>query len=144
MGRSRGSMKVQAIATERALASAMVDVAAGLGYVVGAGLPRDPRNHRGLERLVAIGHNAPPTRREQPVNRFIPKMFTVSSGAKVVKNNAFQSSTRFPRFHSFLDRTVAARRPEKPTEGATEIIPGDRGMAGGSWCRSPLQIAQAI
>ena len=109
MGRSRGSMKVQAIATERALASAMVDVAAGLGYVV-AGLPRDPRNHRGLERLVAIGHNAPPTRREQPVNRFIPKMFTVSSGAKVVKNNAFQSSTRFPRFHLFLDRTVAARR----------------------------------
>ena len=121
----------------------MVDVAA-LGYPVGAGSPRGPRNHRGLERLVAIGHNAPPTRREQPVNMFTPKMFTDSDGAKVVKNNAFQSSLLAPRFRLFLDRTVAARRPEKPAESTTEIIPGDRGMAGGSWCRPPLQIAQAI
>jgi hypothetical protein len=32
-----------------------------------------------------------------------------------------------------------ARRPEKPAESATGIIPGDRGKEGGSWCRPPLQ-----
>jgi hypothetical protein len=75
---------------------------------------------------------------------FARKIFTDSGGAEVVKNNAFQIYERFPRFQSFLDRTVAARRPEKPAESTTEIIPGDRGTAGGSWCRPPLQIAQAI
>ena len=39
---------------------------------------------------------------------------------------------------TFLDRTVAARRPEKPAESTTGIIPGDRGKVGGSWCRRPL------
>jgi hypothetical protein len=36
-------------------------------------------------------------------------------------------------------RTVEARRPEKPAESTTGIIPGDRGKDGGSWCRPPLQ-----
>ena len=40
---------------------------------------------------------------------------------------------------SFIDRTVAARRPEKPFESATGIIPGDRGKVGDSWCRPPLR-----
>ena len=40
---------------------------------------------------------------------------------------------------SFLDRTVAARRYEKPAASTTGIIPGDRGMVGGSWCCRPLQ-----
>jgi hypothetical protein len=31
-----------------------------------------------------------------------------------------------------------ARRYENPVETTTEIIPGDRGMEGGSWCRPPL------
>jgi hypothetical protein len=37
--------------------------------------------------------------------------------------------------------TVAARRPENPFESTTEIIPGDRGKDGGSWCRHPLTAA---
>ena len=48
------------------------------------------------------------------------------------------SGIRFAVFHSFLDRTVEAQRPEKPVESTTEIIPGDRGMVSGSWCRFPL------
>ena len=44
----------------------------------------------------------------------------------------------FAVFPSFLDRTVEAQRPEKPVESTTEIIPGDRGTVGGSWCRFPL------
>jgi len=39
---------------------------------------------------------------------------------------------------TFLDRTVAVRRHEKPAESATGIIPGNRGKAGGNWCRPPL------
>jgi hypothetical protein len=83
-------------------------------------------------------------RGEQPVSMFTPKMFTNGRGAEVVKNNTFRFRVRFPRSLSFLERTVAARRPEKPAESTTEIIPGDRGTAGGSWCRPPLQNAQAI
>jgi hypothetical protein len=39
----------------------------------------------------------------------------------------------FPWSTSFLDRTVAARRAEKPLESATGIIPGNRGKVDGSW-----------
>jgi len=35
----------------------------------------------------------------------------------------------------------AARRPEKPFESTTGIIPGDRGKDSGSWCRYPLTAA---
>ncbi len=55
-----------------------------------------------------------------------------------MKNNDFYFRPRPARSSSFLDRTVAARRPEKPFESATGIIPGDRGMVGDSWCRPPL------
>lgn len=41
-------------------------------------------------------------------------------------------------FSTFLDRTVAARWPEKPAESATGIIPGNRGKESGNWCRPPL------
>jgi hypothetical protein len=41
-------------------------------------------------------------------------------------------------FSLFLDRTVAARWPEKPAESATGIIPGNRGKESGNWCRPPL------
>lgn len=41
-------------------------------------------------------------------------------------------------FASFLDRTVEARRHEKPAGSATGIIPGNRGKAGDNWCRLPL------
>src|SRR5476649_78018 len=37
-----------------------------------------------------------------------------------------------------LKEQPKARRAEKPSESAAEIIPGDRGMEGGSWCRLPL------
>jgi hypothetical protein len=39
--------------------------------------------------------------------------------------------------------TVVVRRPEKPAESATGIIPGNRGMDGDSWCRPPLRAAFA-
>ena len=81
---------------------------------------------------------------EQPVSMFAPKLLTVFRCAKVVKNNAFLFPNHFALSSSFLDRTVEAQRPEKPVESTTEIIPGDRGMVSGSWCRFPLQIAQAI
>lgn len=38
----------------------------------------------------------------------------------------------------FLDRTVDARRHEKPAEGETGIIPGNRGKADRNWCGPPL------
>ena len=38
----------------------------------------------------------------------------------------------------FLDRTVEAWRHEKPSASTTGIIPGNRGKAGGNWCRPPL------
>ena len=41
-------------------------------------------------------------------------------------------------FSLFLDRTVAARRHEKPAESAIGIIPGNRGKESGNWCRTPL------
>jgi hypothetical protein len=41
----------------------------------------------------------------------------------------------------FLDRTVEARRHEKPGASATGIIPGNRGKVGGNWCRQPLSDA---
>ena len=41
-------------------------------------------------------------------------------------------------FSLFLDRTVEARRHEKPAGSATGIIPGNRGKEGGNWCRVPL------
>jgi hypothetical protein len=56
-----------------------------------------------------------------------------------VKNKGFVSAHLAARSASFLDRTVAARRPEKPFESATGIIPGDRGKVGDSWCRPPLR-----
>ncbi len=76
------------------------------------------------------------------MNEFIPKIFTAWSGAKLVKNNGFLFIGPRARSHSFLDRTVEAQRPEKPAESTTGIIPGDRGMAGGSWCRPPLSDTQ--
>ena len=45
-------------------------------------------------------------------------------------------------FPPFLDRTAAAQRHEKPVEGTAGIIPGDRGMDRGSWCRHPLRRGQ--
>jgi hypothetical protein len=41
-------------------------------------------------------------------------------------------------FRLFLDRTVEARRHEKPPGSTTGIIPGNRGKGGGNWCRPPL------
>jgi hypothetical protein len=38
----------------------------------------------------------------------------------------------------FLDRTVVVRRAEMSDASATGILPGDRGMVGGNWCRQPL------
>jgi len=69
----------------------------------------------------------------------IPKLFTDFRGASIVKNIGFNFRERPARSTSFLDRTVAARRPEKPFESATGIIPGDRGKVGDSWCRPPLR-----
>lgn len=47
------------------------------------------------------------------MSQITPKLFTASTGEKVVQNKGFI----FPIFHppstTFLDRTVAARRPEK-------------------------------
>ena len=76
------------------------------------------------------------------MNEFTPKIFTDATGVKVVKNKGFLFVRRRARSHSFLDRTVEARRPEKPAESTTGIIPGDRGMAGGNWCRPPLSATQ--
>jgi hypothetical protein len=56
-----------------------------------------------------------------------------------VKNNAFTFVKRAARSTSFLDRTVAARRPVKPDASTTGIIPGNRGKVGDSWCHPPLQ-----
>lgn len=41
-------------------------------------------------------------------------------------------------FSLFLDRTVAARRHEKPAGSAIGIIPGNWGKEHGNWCRAPL------
>lgn len=38
----------------------------------------------------------------------------------------------------FLDRTAEVRRSERMFESTAGIIPGNRGMEGGSWCRLPL------
>lgn len=73
------------------------------------------------------------------MSKFVQKLFTGFVGAEVVKNNAFLFHHRHALWLSFLDRTVTVRRPEKPAVSMTEIIPGDRGMDGGSWCRLPLQ-----
>ena len=54
-----------------------------------------------------------------------------------------QTPTPYPRSCSFLDRTVAARRPEKPAGSTTGIIPGNRGKVGGNWCRPPLRIRES-
>jgi hypothetical protein len=72
------------------------------------------------------------------VSKFAQKLFTGFAGAEVVKNNAFLFHQRSARLPSFLDRTVAVRRPEKPAVSTTGIIPGDRGKAGGCWCHPPL------
>ena len=48
-----------------------------------------------------------------------------------------QSSTR-----SLIEQS-SARRAEMPDESTTGMIPGDRGMVGGNWCRPPLPTAQA-
>ena len=49
------------------------------------------------------------------------------------------TSANGPSFLSlFLDRTVEARRHEKPGASTTGIIPGNRGKAGGNWCHQPL------
>ena len=77
------------------------------------------------------------------MSHIAPKLFTDFVGVKVVKNKGFISAAAPARLSPFLDRTVAARRPEKPAECTTEIIPGDRGMVGDSWCRPPLRSAQA-
>ena len=62
-----------------------------------------------------------------------------AGGEQVVENNlvTFRGLPAFSA--SFLDRTVAARRHEKPTEGATGIIPGNRGKADRNWCGPPLR-----
>lgn len=44
----------------------------------------------------------------------------------------------FPSWPRSLKEQSRARGVEKPNESATEIIPGNRGMEGGSWCRPPL------
>ncbi len=72
------------------------------------------------------------------MNEIIPKLFTASRGEEVVQNNPFQNRTAHVDFSLFLDRTVAARRHEKPAGSTTGIIPGDRGKVGGSWCHLPL------
>ena len=73
------------------------------------------------------------------MNHFAPKLLTGGGGASIVKNKDFNFAGAPARSHSFLDRTVAARRPEKTFESATGIIPGDRGKVGDSWCRPPLR-----
>jgi hypothetical protein len=55
-----------------------------------------------------------------------------------VKKKAFHFLHHFAFSKSFLDRTVAARRPEKPAESTTGIIPGDRGKIDRSWCGQSL------
>jgi len=52
------------------------------------------------------------------------------------------TSANGPSFLSlFLDRTVEARRHEKPGASTTGIIPGNRGKAGSNWCCQPLSDA---
>jgi len=76
------------------------------------------------------------------VNHIAPKLFTAFGGQKVVKKEGFIFLIRCARSITFLDRTVAARRPEKPAGSTTGIIPGDRGKVGGSWCHPPLRRGQ--
>ncbi len=73
------------------------------------------------------------------MSEFAPKLFTAAGGGSIVRNKGFNFARRAARSISFLDRTVAARRPEKTFESAAGIIPGDRGKVGDSWCRPPLQ-----
>ena len=72
------------------------------------------------------------------MGQIAPKLFTVLRGGSIVKNIGFNFDGAPARSTSFLDRTVAARRSEKTFESTTEIIPGDRGKVGDSWCRPPL------
>ena len=72
-----------------------------------------------------------------------PKLFTISTGEKLVENKGFIFLIGRAASITFLDRTVAARRPEKPDASTTGIIPGDRGKAGDNWCRPPLLSAKA-
>jgi hypothetical protein len=66
--------------------------------------------HRSTPLFVATSHYQLPC--EQPVKYFAPKLFTATAGEKVVENKSFKSRALFPLSPSFLDRTVAARRPE--------------------------------
>jgi hypothetical protein len=65
-------------------------------------------------------------------------LFTDSAGEKLVDKKLFSFLQRGHNLPPFLDRTVAARRPEKPAARTTGIIPGNRGKAGRSWCGQPL------
>jgi hypothetical protein len=76
--------------------------------------------------------------RWQPVNKLAHKLFTGPAGEQVVQNKPVTFPAPRACFQLFLDRTVVARRHEKPAEGAAGIIPGNRGKVGRSWCGLPL------
>ena len=57
---------------------------------------------------------------------------------KLGGRNRGLSEGKEPFYSPFLDRTVAARRHEKPAESATGINPGNRGKGDDNWCRHPL------
>jgi hypothetical protein len=67
------------------------------------------------------------------------KLFTVLGGEELVQKKDFYSGNQPALSNPFLDRTVAARRSEMVAESTAGIIPGDRGKAGGNWCRLPLR-----
>lgn len=60
-------------------------------------------------------------------------------GEEVVRNKPVTPVRERRTLSSFLDRTVAARRHEKPAEGAAGIIPGNRGKEDRNWCGLPLR-----
>jgi len=62
----------------------------------------------------------------------------LNGGSPVQIGGQPDGSRKIQRPNRYCEFFNAARRPEKPFESTAEIIPGDRGKDGGSWCRYPL------
>jgi hypothetical protein len=56
---------------------------------------------------------AGPSAGEHPVDKLVRTLFTPWRGEEVVENKSFKLRTQVSLSHSFLDRTVAAQRPER-------------------------------
>lgn len=56
-------------------------------------------------------------------------------------SNSARAAHALPR--SLIEQS-SARRAEMPDESTTGMIPGDRGMVGGNWCRLPLRRREPV